>query len=150
MERRFVEEAWNRGMMDVVDETHSSGLIVHWAPDYRDLAGLKRYIRSVRRAFPDFHMAIDFTVVGEDKITVGFTATGTHTRRFMGIPATNRLVHITGMWTHRMEDGEVVEGWTSFNGQDMLKQMGLTFPRVLVTLPSIYTKRAIGAIRKRM
>ena len=150
MERRFVEEAFNRGLLDVVDETHSSATMIHWSPDYNDVAGLKAWIRSVRRAFPDFHMAIDFTVVEEDTITVGFTATGTHTRRFMGIPATNRLVHITGMWTHRVEDGEIVEGWVSFNGHDMLQQLGLTFPRALVTIPSIYAKRAAKWARKQI
>ena len=148
IERRFVEEAWNRGRTEVIEEHHSEDLVVHWNTAFHDRAGLQAYIRSVRRAFPDFHMAIDFVNATEDMITVGFAANGTHTRRFLGIPATGRLVHFTGMWTHRIEDGEIVEGWTSFNGQDILAQLGLTFPRALVAIPGLYLRRAIRSIRR--
>jgi steroid delta-isomerase-like uncharacterized protein len=148
MERRFVESAWNRGDVSVIDETHSSELIVHWNAEATDREGLKEYIRTVRRAFPDFHMAIDFVHASEDMVTVGCSASGTHTRRFMGLPPTNKFIHVTGMWTHRIEDGEVVEGWTSMNEMDMLRQLGLVFPRDLITIPRLYLRQAIRAIRR--
>ena len=70
-ERRFVEEAWNRGNLDVVEEMHGENLVVHWHPDIHSVEDLETYIRDVRQAFPDFHMAIDVTVLGEDMVTVG-------------------------------------------------------------------------------
>ena len=66
----------------------------------------------------------------------------------MGIPPTNRLVHMTGSWTHRYEEGAVVETWISYNGQDLLEQLGLTFPRAAIAIPALYLRRAIRAIRR--
>lgn len=148
MERRFVEEAWNRGNLEVIDESHDPDLVIHWIPGANDVDGLKEYIQSIRRAFPDFHMAIDFVTASDDTVTVGFTANGTHTRRFMGVPATNRLVHINGIWTHRIEDGTIVEGWTSFNGHDVLQQLGLRLPGAMVRMPLLYARRLVQTLRR--
>ena len=52
VERHFVEEAWNRGNLDFVDETHRNDLVVHWSRDMTNRPELTEFIRTCRTAFP--------------------------------------------------------------------------------------------------
>jgi steroid delta-isomerase-like uncharacterized protein len=148
-ERRFVEGAWNRGDLSSLDETHGENLVVHWNRDFTNLFELREFIAEVREAFPDFHIHTEFEIAEDDTVTVGFTATGTHERPFRGVPATGRRVRFSGTWTHRFEDGRIVEGWTAWDDAEIARQLGVDFPRVLVTLPMLYGRRLVAAIRSR-
>lgn len=147
VERRLVEEMWNEGDLSVADETHDSAMVVHWEREFSDLEEMKAYVSEVRKGCPDFHMDVAFTVADDDRVTVGWTATGTNTDEMRGIPATGRFFRISGMWTHRFVDGKVVEGWSSWDAYGLREQLGLTFPRVLVTLPWVYAKRLYRRVR---
>jgi steroid delta-isomerase-like uncharacterized protein len=148
-ERRFVAAVWNQGDMMALADTHSRSVVVHWSRDFADYDTIREFVTDVRTGFPDFHMTTEFTVVEDDRITVGFTASGTQERPFRGIPATGRRIQFGGMWTHRFEDGRVVEGWAGWDTHTIREQLGMTFPRVLITLPTILAKRMIEAIRTR-
>ena len=149
VERRFVEDAWNRGDTASLEETHADDLVVHWTDDFTNRFELGEFIRGVREAFPDFRVRTDFEVAEGDMVTVGFTATGTHERPFRGLPATGRRVQFSGTWTHRFEDGKIAEGWAAWNDAEIARQLGADFPRVLLTLPMLYGKRLAAAIRSR-
>jgi steroid delta-isomerase-like uncharacterized protein len=149
MERRFVDGAWNQGDMAALSETHSESATVHWSREFTDTDSLRAYISEVREAFPDFNMTIDFTVAEGDRIATGFTASGTHEAPLRGIPATGKFIRFSGLWTHRYEDGVIVEGWTSWDELGIRKQLGMTFPRVLVTLPVLYGKKLLATLRSR-
>ena len=148
-ERRFVEDVWNRGDLSSLDETHRDDLVVHWNRDFTNLFELREFVERVREAFPDFRVHIEFEIAEGDRVTVGFTATGTHEGPFRGLPATGRRVRFSGTWTHRFEDGRIVEGWTAWDDAEIARQLGVDFPRALVTLPTLYGKRLVEMLRAR-
>lgn len=66
--RRFYEELWNRWNLDVADEIVSDAVRFR-ASLGSTLAGraeLRRYVETVRAAFPDWHNRIDEMLAVED------------------------------------------------------------------------------------
>ena len=88
--RRLIEEGFNQGNLDVADELISPDLLEHqnFGPDHAPGAeGVKAVIASLRRAFSDFHLAIDDLAVDGDTVWLRMTGTGTNDGSFMGHPA---------------------------------------------------------------
>jgi len=149
IERRFVDEVWNHGDLAVVDEIHAPGGHIHWSPGFANVAELKDFVEEVRTGFPDFHMTVEFVLEDDDMVTVGYTASGTNRGPMGGLPPTGKFVRFGGLWTHRYEDDTVVEGWATWDQLGINEQLGLTFPRVLLTLPTMLARRLVEAIRER-
>lgn len=128
-EERMVEEVWNEGNMDVLEELTAEDYVGHWFSmegGDTDRDGLREFIEEVRTGFSDFHMDVEFMVAEDDMITVGFTTSGTHDGEFMGIPATNVDPGETpGIMVHRIEDGKIVEGWATWDALGMMQSLGL-------------------------
>ena len=81
--RRYFEEVWNRGQVDVLDELLAPEY-VNPTPSFGNPPpgpnGLKPIVLAMRRAFPDLHFTIEDVVVTPDAVAVRTTMTGTHTR----------------------------------------------------------------------
>lgn len=124
--RRVIEEGWNRGNLDVIDE--------HMHPDFtrqqhttatQGVEDAKQVMASYRSAFPDLHITIEDEIVEGDKIATRFTAQGTHSGTFMGIPPTGKQVTVVGMGFGRIVDGKFVESWHIFDRLSLLQQLGV-------------------------
>jgi len=128
--RRFTEEVWNKGNMNVCDELLSNKMKTH-DPLLGDLDGLeaaKRHIQAFRTAFPDFHVAIDDIGAIGDKVYVRWTATGTHKGSLMGINPTNKKGVNSGVTLNRLENGKFVETHYVWDVYHMIEQLGLLPP----------------------
>lgn len=128
-EREFIEQVWNGREYDRIEETHTDDYVGHWL-DVNDGAldrdGLEAFIRSIHDGFSDFRMDVEFVLVDDDMVAVGFTGTGTHDGEFMGIPPTERTGAAPGIYVHRAdEDGMIVEGWAVWDAFGQLQQLGV-------------------------
>ena len=113
--RRYLEEAWNQGNVDVLDEL--------FAPE---LAGQKRaLVGAFRTGFPDWHCVIDDFVVEGDKVVNRWTATATHTGNFFGIPATGKPVVVEGITIQQVADGRIVADWSQTDQLVLMQQLGV-------------------------
>ena len=91
---RLVDEALNRGILDVVDE-----MLGEFAEQ------VKALIRVWRSAFPDFHTTIE-TMVGEgDWVAVRLRHQGTHEGEFFDLAPTGQRVEFRSMVFNRFTDG---------------------------------------------
>jgi predicted ester cyclase len=129
--RRLIEEGFNAGDLDVVDELTSPALVEHqnFGPDHAPGAeGVRAVIASLRRAFSDFHLAIDDLVVDGDKAWLRMTGTGTHDGPFMGHPPTGRRMQTDVFDVIRVQDGRIVEHWGVPDRLGTLFQLGLARP----------------------
>lgn len=128
-EERMVEEVWNGRDLDVLDELTSEAYEGHWFSmdgEDTDREGLKEFIASVHEGFSDFEMETEFMVAEDDMITVGFTTSGTNDGEFMDIPATDeRSAEMPGIMVHRYEDGQMVEGWATWDALGLMQDLGL-------------------------
>jgi steroid delta-isomerase-like uncharacterized protein len=124
--RRHIEEAWNRGDLDVMDQyMHPAYTKKHNTTTVQGLQETKQLMTNRRQAFPDVHITIEEEIVEGDKIATRYTASGTHTGTFMGIAPTGKHVTITGMGFGRIVDGKFVESWHIFDQLDLLQQLGV-------------------------
>jgi len=88
---RYVEEIWNQGRLDVIDEIIAPDYVNHSAaiPDAPPgPGGRKPIVAAMRRGFPDLHYTIEDMVLGDDKAAVRTTMRGTNTGELFGAAPT--------------------------------------------------------------
>jgi steroid delta-isomerase-like uncharacterized protein len=124
--RRGIEEIYNRGNLAVVDEVAARDFVIHLPDaDIHGPDGAKQYVAALRGAFPDLHIAIDDQVAEGDKVVTRWSARGTHTGAFQGIPPTGKQGRMTGIDIDRIADGKVVECWVNSDDLGLLQQLGV-------------------------
>ncbi len=137
--RRLIEEGFNEGNLEVVDALVSPDLIEHqnFGPNHAPGAeGVKAVIASLRRAFSDFHLAIDDLTVDGDTVWLRMTGTGTNDGSFMGHPPTGRTMRTDVFDALRVQDERIVEHWRVPDRLGTLFQLGLAQPPSRATSPA--------------
>jgi predicted ester cyclase len=81
-----------------------------------------------------------------DQVMTHFTVSGTNTGSLGSLPPTGRRVEIDGMSLIRYEDGRIAEERIFLDSREFRRQLGLSFPTVLGTLPRL----AYRALRARL
>jgi steroid delta-isomerase-like uncharacterized protein len=125
--RRFFEEVWGKGNLDVIDELTDPSFVDHNAPPGLPpgLEGFKQFVVMYREAFPDIKVTVDDVIAEGDKVVIRWTAQGTNTGPLVGMPTTGKSATITGITIERKVDGKTVEGWNNFDQLGMLQQLGV-------------------------
>ncbi len=127
--RRYFEEVWNEGRLEVLDEIfdpdhvhHDPGLPPDLAPGREAFKG---FVRSARAGLPDIHFHV-IDVFGEgDLVAARWTAHATHTGTFLGILATGKQVAVTGIDIVRFSEGRMAEAWANWDTLGLLRQLGV-------------------------
>jgi steroid delta-isomerase-like uncharacterized protein len=126
--QRFVEEAFNRGNLGVVDEIYAPDYVGHTAglPEQTPgPEGVKEFVRLYRRAFPDLHTTIEDIVTEGDRVAYRWTAVGTHQGELMGVPPSSNRVELTGITIERIANDKIAENWNNFDQLGMMRQIGV-------------------------
>jgi predicted ester cyclase len=110
--RRYVDEALNRGILDVIDETRGE-LTEH----------AKVKVQAWRTAFPDFHTTIETLVAEDDWVACHVRHQGTHQGEFEGVAPTGKRVDYRTVVFNRFADGIVVENGGSHDDASVLAQL---------------------------
>ncbi|MDX1664759.1 MAG: ester cyclase [Candidatus Promineifilaceae bacterium] len=127
LDRRLYTEYWNQNKVDVLDELFAADVVNHELPEGlpSGIEGTRAYLGAFLAAFPDVHMTVEKQLAEGDTVVTLWSATGTHTADLMGIPATGKEAHVTGIDVHRFEDGKIVEAWGEFDELGLMQQLGL-------------------------
>jgi len=122
-----VEEAINKGRLDVMDEIVAADFVeLDPLPGQRQgREGLKEVIAMMRAAFPDIHWVTEETVEQDEKVVSRFTWTGTHRGEFLGIPATGKSVSVKGVVIDRVVAGQMTDSRILMDTFGMLQQLGV-------------------------
>ena len=128
--RRWIEEAWNSGNLEIADELYSRDFraksMEQGLPDLQGPGDIKASVRRFRSAFPDVHFEIDHLLAEGDKVVGAFTIEGTHLGELQGIPPTGKRVTLTAIDIWRFEDGKITERCTAVaDVLSMLQQLGV-------------------------
>jgi predicted ester cyclase len=115
--RRLVEEVFNGGHLEVIDELY--------APELAGAA--KRWITPFRASFPDVHMELVELIAEGDKVVGRFTCSATHLGEWLSqAPTGRRFEGVDEVWILRFRDGRIVHVWSLEDTLDRLRQLGLT------------------------
>ncbi|HSP66893.1 MAG TPA: ester cyclase [Bryobacteraceae bacterium] len=126
--RRWFKEVWNEGREETIDELFAANGVGHGLGDTDvTLHGppeFKPFVRNLRGALPDIHMAIEDLIAEGDKVTIRITVTGTHQGNQLGVAPTGRKIRIEGLVVVRIANGQIMEGWNSWDQLGLLRQVG--------------------------
>ncbi len=127
IDRRIVEEVWNRKNLALVDELVDANFVLHGVggPDLKGPEGFKQFVNINATAFPDFHVTIEDMIAEGDKVVSRVTARGTHQGDFMGIAPTGKQFEVTAIIISRYAGGKMVEGWLVNDVLGMMQQIGV-------------------------
>jgi len=129
--RTLIEEGFNQGNLEVVDDLTSPALVEHQDFGPRHAAGaegVRAVVASLHRAFAGFHLAIEDITADGGTVWLRMVATGTHHGPFMGHAPTGRPIRIQVFDAIRVEDGRMVEHWGVPDRLGALLQLGLVQP----------------------
>jgi len=125
LERRLVEEVWNKHNPGAADEFVAPDVIQNNSlpglKPGRD--GYKQTLEMVFSAFPDVRLTIEDLIAEGDEVAERWTIRGTHRSDFMGVPATNRQVTVSGIDIYRYAGGKRVETWSQYDSLGMMQQL---------------------------
>ena len=141
---RFVDEAFNKGNLDVFDGLLSPHLVDHspsyWPPvehpnedegpheaDSRaqELDEARRRFETFRAAFPDMRYDVEDVVSEGDKVLIRGTFAGSHQGEFLGVPATGKRVEASIVDIVRVADGKAVERWNLFDVMRIMRELNV-------------------------
>lgn len=124
--QRFFDKIYNEGELRIADEIVATNYVNHNpAPgEAPGREGLKAFVAYLRRAFADFHIAIEDQVAEGDKVVTRFTISGRHAGEFAGIPASGKLATVTAMSIHRIDGGQIQESWLNWDALGLIQQLG--------------------------
>jgi steroid delta-isomerase-like uncharacterized protein len=128
--RRVVDEGFNEGRLEVVDEVCAPDVVTHDPAEPDDVRGTEAHkarIDAYRIAMPDLVVTIDELVASGDLVASRWTARGTNDGEVMGTPPTHHPVEITGMSFDRFDsDGRLVETWDQWDNAGFMAQLGIS------------------------
>lgn len=124
--RRYYQEVLTGRDRDLLARLLDSSFVSHVSGG--TTAGAGAYTAAVaatHAAFPDLVVTVHDQVAEEDTVVTRWSATGTHAGAFASVPATGRLVTITGIHIHRVRHGRLIEHWEELNLLGVLRQLGV-------------------------
>jgi steroid delta-isomerase-like uncharacterized protein len=124
--KRVIEEAFNRGNMDVIDEVCADGFVGHdpMSGD-QDREASKASMSMYRAAFPDLHFTIEDAFEAGDKVVIRWTGEGTFENELMGMQPTHEKGQpVHGIVIDRFESGKIAESWNQWDTLTFMRDIG--------------------------
>ncbi len=90
-------------------------------------AGYMAIVAMMRAGFSDIQWTLEEAIAEENKIAARFTLTGTHTGPFMGVPPTQKTIHIQALNIYHLANGKIVKEYGQPDILGLLTQLG-AFP----------------------
>ena len=125
--RRFYEEVWNKGNVDVVFEVFAEDYIRHDLRPTKALPGpegQRKIAADFRAAFPDLEWTVDLILAEGDLVAGRWTARGTNTGSWGGVEPTGKPAQFSGVNIFRFANGKVVEIWNHRDDLGLREQLG--------------------------
>jgi predicted ester cyclase len=125
--KRFNDEVFTRGNVEVIDELVADDYVEH--QEFPGLEptkdGLKQFVQLWHAAFSDINVETLSLGIDGDELWVHSRFTGTHTGDFMGIPATGKSVTLAMMDRVKIRDDKAIEHWGVSDDLGMMMQLGV-------------------------
>jgi predicted ester cyclase len=126
--RRLIEEGFNQGNLEAVDEIVSLDVVTHNpiildAPSGSD--SIRGGIELIHNAFSDINVEIQDIVAEGDRVATFLQMSGTNTGDYRRGGATNKSLSFRAFFIWRVADGQLVESWGMADRFDALQQLGI-------------------------
>ena len=124
--RRWYQEVWNDGRNETIHELLAPDAVLIGTDrvEIRGPVEFERFAERIRSAFSGNEIIVDDIFGDDDKVAIRWHASMKHTGQMLGIPATGKVINITGTSIAQFRDGKVVAGWDNWDRLAMLEQIG--------------------------
>lgn len=129
--RRYIDELWNQGHIEIIDEIMADELFCH-PPSFqgdtykRDMPGI---IEAFHRAFPKggFKFVIEEMIAEGDKVAVWLSFEGKQQEEFCGVPSSGKTLAFDVLGYYRFAGGKIIEVRKNNVGRnhDFISAMGI-------------------------
>ncbi len=131
--KRYLEEVYSRGNLDLVDELIDAEIEEH--EEFGDQkpagrTGIKELVKVFRQAFPDITVNVEDMAAEGDRVFVRSTWEGTHKGEFAGIEPTGKHIYFTSIDEIRFSNGKIREHWGVTDTMSLITQLGAVEPHV--------------------
>lgn len=126
--RRFLEEVFGGGDLELVDELFAPDYVLHDPAvpgEVRGPDGIRQYVDMYRSAYPDTHFTIEDQLAEDDEVVTRWTGQGTQEGELMGIAPTGTRVTVGGIEVDRVSGGRIQETWVNYDALGMMQQLGV-------------------------
>jgi len=124
--RRYYDEVLTGRNLKVADELFAPDFVSH-SPSGK-VVDLTTYLQAVsmsHSAFLDLNVTVEDQIAEGNRVVTRWTAHGTQTGIYMGIPPTGRELTVSAIHIHRLADGRLVEHWEQIDTFGALQQLGV-------------------------
>jgi len=126
--RRLYEEAFNEGDLDLLGELVAPDVVTHNpiildAPTGPD--SIRGGVEMIRRAFPDFHVAVEDLIAEGDRVAAFLTMSGTNEGDYRRGGATGKRGTMRAFFIWRIADGKLAESWGAADRFGFLQELGI-------------------------
>jgi steroid delta-isomerase-like uncharacterized protein len=124
---RAIEQVWNQGDYNHLDELVDRDIVIHSPTPGRDIhgpEGIRQFYAALRAAFSDLHFTVEDQFAAGDRVVTRWTASGAHNGAFQGIPPTGNQIRLAGIDIDRLANEKVVECWPIVDELGLLQQLG--------------------------
>jgi steroid delta-isomerase-like uncharacterized protein len=125
--RRFIDEVYNQGRPEIIDELFADDYVDHTASTEQapGPSGARQIYDVFHAAFPDLRVEIHDLVADDDLVTFRSTMSGTSKGPLMGAAPTGNRIEIASMVFLRIRDGRIVERWEQMDLLGLMLQLGI-------------------------
>jgi steroid delta-isomerase-like uncharacterized protein len=123
--KNSIVEIYQNKNIKAIDTWYSADFQDHSALPGMDtgIDGLRMSAQMFISAFSNVKFNIKDQISEGDKIVSRLVMTGTHSGNFMGMPATNKSVNVTGIRIDYVKNGKIVEYWSNFDMAGLMQQL---------------------------
>lgn len=82
------------------------------------------FMQDMRGAFSNFEMILEKTISENDFVSIRFTSNVVNTGSFMGSPANQKNLTVTGIFQRKIANGKVVQEWQTTDLLGTMTQIG--------------------------
>ena len=132
--RRILEDAYNEGHIDALDEIFAPDFVRH-NPPFPNIVGLeawKQYVADTRTSYPDAQLKLGEYISQGGTTATLWSSEGTQTgvSPTTGAPSSGNHVAFTGLSLSRYEEGKCVEEHAYGDWLSLMQQIG-AIPKVV-------------------
>lgn len=82
------------------------------------------FMQDMRSSFSDFEMTLEKTIAEDNSVSIRFSSKVVNTGKFMGAPANQKNLTVTGIFMRKVKDGKVMQEWQTTDLLGTMSQIG--------------------------
>ena len=119
----FWRDVWSNGQSELIEKIFHPDAKENGEP--MNLTAFMKAVDKLRRAFPDFNVAVDdIFAVTSNKVVSRVTYSGTQETDWFGLPAMSKSFTTIGIDIFTIQDGQITELWHATDHLDLVLQLG--------------------------